>query len=304
MRFVSYGPVDNCRAGILLGETIADLEATMRSAGVGAPVSDITLFLQQDNWAGMLGKLKSAAAREKPIPLNSVRLGPPVPVPRKLLIAGANTYTHVNEAKPLIGDIPPPPYPAILGKATSSIAGPFDNVIMPPETKKLDYEVELGVVIGKKTRRISKAQVRDHVAGFVTINEMSARDIQLGEHQKYPFYRMHYLGKSFDTFCPMGPALVTTDEITWGKPLKLKTWVNGKIRQDGDTSDLVHGVEELVSYCSSAMTLYPGDVISTGSPAGVAFFMQPQGFLQPGDIVRCEVEGIGAIENHIVAERL
>jgi 2-keto-4-pentenoate hydratase/2-oxohepta-3-ene-1,7-dioic acid hydratase in catechol pathway len=303
MRLVSYGPEDNCRAGIRLGDAIVDLEQAMRSARVGMPVSDMTLFMQQENWRSMLDAMAKAGSREKAIPVKNTRLAAPVPVPRKLLIAGANTYTHVNEAKPLIGDIPPPIYPAILGKATSSIAGPFDDVILPPETKKLDYEVELGVVIGKRARRISKSQVKDHIAGFVTINEMSARDIQLAEHEKYPFYRMHFLGKSYDTFCPMGPALVTTDEFIWGKPLKLRTWVNDKIRQDGDTSDLVHGVEELVSYCSGAMTLFPGDVISTGSPAGVAFFMNPPGFLQAGDVVRCEVEGVGTIENRIVAEK-
>lgn len=302
MKFVSYGPEETIRAGILLGETIVDLEKVMRSAGIGSPVSDMTQFLQQETWRDMLPALDKAAKAEQGIPLKNVRLGAPVPFPRKLFIAGANTYTHVNEAKPLIGDIPPPDFPALLGKGTNSICGPFDNVILPPETKKLDYEVELGVIIGKRARRISKDQVKDHVAGFVTINEISARDVQLAEHERHSFYRMHFLGKSYDTFCPTGPALVTTDEFVWGKPLKLRTWVNGKIRQDSDTSDLVHGIEALVSYASAAMTLFPGDMIATGSPAGVGFFMKPPGFLQPGDIVRCEVEGVGAIENRVVAE--
>jgi 2-keto-4-pentenoate hydratase/2-oxohepta-3-ene-1,7-dioic acid hydratase in catechol pathway len=275
----------------------------MRSAKVGAPVSDMRLFLEQDNWRSLLDRLEKPAGREKAILIKDVRLACPVPVPRKLMIAGANTHSHVNEAKPLIGDIPPPLQPAILGKATSSIAGPFDDVILPPETKKLDYEVELGVVIGKRARRINKRQVKDHVAGFVVINEMSARDIQLAEHEKFAFYRMHYLGKSYDTFCPIGPALVTIDEFTWGKPLTLRTLVNGKIRQDSNTDDLVHGIEDLVSYCSGAMTMFPGDIIATGSPAGVGFFMKPPGFLQAGDVVRCEVGGVGAIENRVVAER-
>ena len=303
MRLVSYGPVDDCRAGILFDDGIVDLEHSMRSARVGIPVSDMTLFLQQDGWRGMLDGIAKTSAREKRIELRTVRLGPPVPNPRKLMIAGANTHSHVKEAAPLIGQVPPPREPMILGKATSSIAGPYDDIVLPPETKKLDYEVELGVVIGKRCRRIGKAQVRDHVAGFVTTNEVSARDIQLAEHEEQSFYRVHFLGKSYDTFCPIGPALVTVDEFTWGKPLKLRTWVNGEIRQDSDTSDLCHGIEELVSYCSQAMTLMPGDVIATGSPAGVAFFMKPQRFLQDGDVVRCEVEGVGVIENRVKSER-
>ena len=303
MRLVSYGPTDDCRAGILFDDGIVDLEHSMRSARVGVPVSDMTLFLQQDGWRGMLDGIAKGSVREKRIEPRTVRLGPPVPNPRKLMIAGANTHSHVREAAPLIGQVPPPREPMILGKATSSIAGPYDDIVLPPETKKLDYEVELGVVIGKRCRRISKAQVRDHVAGFVTTNEVSARDIQLAEHEEQSFYRVHFLGKSYDTFCPIGPALVTADEFTWGKPLKLRTWVNGEIRQDSDTSDLCHGIEDLVSYCSQVMTLMPGDVIATGSPAGVAFFMKPQKFLQDGDVVRCEVEGVGAIENRVKGER-
>jgi 2-keto-4-pentenoate hydratase/2-oxohepta-3-ene-1,7-dioic acid hydratase in catechol pathway len=136
----------------------------------------------------------------------------------------------------------------------------------------------------------------------MTVNEMSARDIQLAEHEENPFYRVHFLGKSFDTFCPTGPALVTADEIEWGKPLKMRTEVNGEVRQDSDTSDLYFGIEALVSYCSRGTTLFPGDIIVTGSPAGVAFFMKPPKFLRPGDRVRCEIEQVGAIENLVRAE--
>lgn len=304
MRLVSYQSANDYRAGILFGDGIVDLEQSMRSSRLGVPASDMTQFLMQENWRSLLDGIAKAAEREKRISLIDARLGPPVPLPRKLMIAGANTHSHVKEAAPLIGPVPPPREPMILGKATSSIAGPYDDIILPPETKKLDYEVELGVVIGRRCRRISKEQVKDHVAGFTTTNEVSARDIQLAEHEEQSFYRVHFLGKSYDSFCPTGPALVTVDEFTWGKPLKLRTWVNGEIRQDSDTSDLCHGIEELVSYCSRAMTLMPGDMIATGSPAGVAFFMRPQRFLQDGDVVRCEVEGVGAIENRVKAERL
>ena len=157
-------------------------------------------------------------------------------------------------------------------------------------------------MIGRTARRIRESDVRHYVAGFVTTNEVSARDLQLAEHEDNAFFRVHFIGKSYDTFCPMGPALVTTDEFEWGRPMGLRTLVNGAVRQSSDTSDLVFGFEALVAYCTRAMTLFPGDIICTGSPAGVAFFMKPQAFLQPGDVVRCEVDGVGVIENRVRAE--
>jgi 2-keto-4-pentenoate hydratase/2-oxohepta-3-ene-1,7-dioic acid hydratase in catechol pathway len=291
MRLVSYGPMGGERAGLLVEGAIFDL-----------PVSDMRFFLELPDWRQRLDKVFAARAAMKSVPAKSVRLGAPVAVPRKLLIAGANTRSHIAEAGPVLKDVAPPREPMILAKATSSLCGPFDDVVHPPETRKLDYEVELGVVIGKRCRRIREAEVREHIAGYMTVNEMSARDIQLAEHEANPFYRVHFIGKSFDTFCPTGPALVTLDEFAWGKPLRMRTTVNGEVRQDSDTSDLYFGIERLVSYCSQAMTLFPGDIVVTGSPAGVAFFMKPPGFLRPGDRVRCEIEGVGAIENRVVAE--
>ena len=302
MRLVSYGPKWQERAGILVDAGIVDLESAMRAAGAGMPTSDIRLLLEQPEWRRLIEKAFAARSSAKTIEARSVRLGAPVPVPRQLLIAGANTKSHLAEAKPVLKDVAPPREPMILAKATSSLCGPFDDVIHPPETKKLDYEVELGVVIGKRCRRINESEVRDHIAGYMTVNEMSARDIQLAEHESNPFYRVHFIGKSFDTFCPTGPALVTSDEIEWGKPLKMRTEVNGEVRQDSDTSDLYFGIEALVSYCSRGMTLFPGDIIVTGSPAGVGFFMNPPGFLKPGDRVRCEIEKVGVIESLIRGE--
>jgi len=278
MRLVSYGAMGSERAGMLVDNAIIDL-----------PVSDMRLFLEQPDWRRQLDRIFAARSSAKAIERKSVRLGAPVPVPRKLLIAGANTKSHLAEAGPVLKDIAPPRSPMILAKATSSLCGPFDDVIHPRETRKLDYELELGVVIGKRCRRIGEAEVKDHLAGYMVVNEMSARDIQLAEHEANPFYRVHFIGKSYDTFCPTGPALVTLDEFQWGKPLRMRT-------------DLYFGIEKLVSYCSQAMTLFPGDIIVTGSPAGVAFFMQPPGFLKPGDRVRCEIEGVGAIENTVRAE--
>jgi 2-keto-4-pentenoate hydratase/2-oxohepta-3-ene-1,7-dioic acid hydratase in catechol pathway len=302
MRLVSYGRKWQERAGILTDAGIIDLEHVMRAAGAGVPTTETRLLLEQPDWRRLLDQSFAARKSVQAIDPGSVRIGAPIPVPRQLVIAGANTKSHIAEALPVLKDVAPPREPMILAKATSSLCGPADEVIHPPETKKLDYEVELGVVIGHRCRRIKESQVKDHIAGYMTVNEMSARDIQLAEHESNPFYRVHFLGKSFDTFCPTGPALVTFDEIEWGRPLKMRTEVNGEVRQDSDTSDLYFGIEALVSYCSRAMTLFPGDIIVTGSPAGVAFFMKPPRFLKPGDRVRCEIEKVGAIENVVRAE--
>jgi 2-keto-4-pentenoate hydratase/2-oxohepta-3-ene-1,7-dioic acid hydratase in catechol pathway len=304
MRLISYGAFGAERAGIEVDGSIVDLEETMQAAEAEKPVSDIRLFLEQPEWRALTDRCFAARSKVKRIDLASIRLGAPVPVPRTLIIAGANTKSHIAEAGAVLGEAGPPREPMLLAKATSSLCGARDDIVLPPETKKLDYEVELGVIIGRTARRISEKEVKDHIAGFTVTNEVSARDIQLAEHERNAFYRVHYIGKSFDTFCPAGPALVTIDEFTWGKPLTLTTRVNGELRQNSDTSDLYFGIETLVSYASRSMTLHPGDMIATGSPAGVAFFMEPQKFLQPGDVVRCEIEGIGALENTVRAERV
>lgn len=304
MRLVSYGPFGSERAGLQVGDALFDLQQIMFAMGAEAPVSDMRLFLEQPSWRLLLDRAAAQCSRMAPAPIETVRLGAPVPVPRTLIIAGANTKSHIAEAAAVLGDTVAPREPMLLAKATSSLCGPRDEIVLPPETKKLDYEVELGVIIGRKARRISERNVKDYVAGFIVTNDVSARDIQLAEHEKNAFFRVHYIGKSFDTFCPAGPALVTIDEFTWGKPLKMSTRVNGEIRQQSDTSDLYFGIEALVAYASRSMTLYPGDTIASGSPAGVAFFMTPQRFLQPGDVVRCEIEGVGMIENRVRAEQV
>jgi 2-keto-4-pentenoate hydratase/2-oxohepta-3-ene-1,7-dioic acid hydratase in catechol pathway len=303
MRLISYGSFGSERAGLLLDRGIVDLQKAMTETGTGYATADMRLFLEQSDWRRMVDKL-ARDAKTATIDPKSVRIGAPVPIPRTLVIAGANTHSHLNEAGAVLGKVAPPHEPMILGKATSSIVGPGDDIVLPPETRKLDYEVELGVIIGRPARRVKARDVKNYVAGFATINEVSARDIQLAEHEENPFFRVHYLGKSFDSFCPIGPALVTVDEFEWGRPLKMMTHVNGQVRQNSDTSDLVFGVEALVEYISRSMTLFPGDVIATGSPAGVAFFMKPPGFLQNGDVVRCEIEGVGAIENRVRADNL
>jgi 2-keto-4-pentenoate hydratase/2-oxohepta-3-ene-1,7-dioic acid hydratase in catechol pathway len=301
MRLISYGPFGLERAGFLDGDEILDLEQAMRVAGAELPVSDLRLFLEQPDWHASLGRAYAARASLTPV-AGPVRLGPPVPMPRKLIIAGANTKSHIAEAGAVLGKTVGPREPMLLAKATSCICGPGDDIVLPTETNKLDYEIELAVIVGRKSRRIAEKDVKDHLAGFAVSNDVSARDIQLAEYEENAFFRTHYIGKSFDTFCPLGPSLVTVDEFSWGKPLRMTTTVNGDVRQDSDTSDLYFGIETLVSYASRSQTLHPGDVILTGSPAGVGFFLKPQRFLKIGDLVRCEIEQVGAIENRVRAE--
>ena len=230
MRLVSYGQKWQERAGILTDGVIVDLESAMRAAGAGVPTTDVRLLLEQPDWRRLVEKAFAARRSTTTVEARSVRLGAPVPVPRQLLIAGANTKSHLAEAKPVLKDVAPPREPMILAKATSSLCGPFDEVIHPPETKKLDYEVELGVVIGKRCRRIKESEVRDHIAGYLTVNEMSARDIQLAEHESNSFYRVHFIGKSFDTVLPDGPGPDKTSLQSASRfrspPLRSATFLN------------------------------------------------------------------------------
>jgi 2-keto-4-pentenoate hydratase/2-oxohepta-3-ene-1,7-dioic acid hydratase in catechol pathway len=301
VRLLSYGPAGQERAGFVRDGGIVDLERAMQAAGFRGATADMRLFLERPDWRAALDRVAGVRDGGAAVHPSGVRIGPPVPLPRKLMIAGANTVSHMREAHSFT-KAAPPKQPMILAKATSALCGPADDIVLPPETAKLDYEVELAVVIGRTARRIHADQVPEYLAGYAAFNDVSARDVQLAQHEDNAFYRVHFFGKSFDTFAPLGPHLVTTDEIPWGEPLTLRTWVNGQIRQDGDTADLYFGIAELVAACSAVLTLHPGDIIATGSPAGVAYFMTPPGFLRPDDLVECEVGRVGRLANRVRAE--
>jgi 2-keto-4-pentenoate hydratase/2-oxohepta-3-ene-1,7-dioic acid hydratase in catechol pathway len=299
MRLVSFGERGRERPGIHLeGRGIVDVVAALADRGVQVPHATLASVLSSDRWRDMLEDIaRDAAAHD--VVFDEVRLGAPIVRPGNVFVIGANTYSHVREAAQFtMGH--PPKRPMVLSKATSSVTGPFDPIIYPEGIRQLDYEVELGVIVGMTVRSIETREALSAVAGYVAVNDVSARDVQLAEAEDNKFYRAHYLGKSFDTFCPMGPWLVTPDEIPDVGQLSLKTWVDGELRQHGSTSDLCFGVAELISYLSSVTTLRPGDLICTGSPAGVAAFRSPEAFLQPGNTVRCDVEGIGSIVNRVV----
>ena len=237
-----------------------------------------------------LERIRQVAAQgEGAFDLVDVRLLAPIERPGKYLAIGMNYAKHIEEAKRL--GQPTPTQQFWFNKQTSCLAGPFDD-IDPGVTEQLDYEAELGVVIGRPAKSVSEADAKDHVFGYVVANDVSARDWQ----RHSPTFTM---GKSFDTHGPIGPWIVTADEITDPHALKLRCLVNGEVRQDSETSELVYNVWQQIAYLSTAFTLNSGDLIATGTPSGVGIGMQPPRFLQAGDVVRCEIDGIGAIENRV-----
>jgi 2-keto-4-pentenoate hydratase/2-oxohepta-3-ene-1,7-dioic acid hydratase in catechol pathway len=221
-----------------------------------------------------------------------VRLGPPVQRPSKIVCVGQNYLEH---AKEFGGDLPTEP--VLFMKASSAWSGPHDDVIIPRGGTKMDYEVELALVIGRTASCIDELEAMDHVAGYSVFCDYSERSFQLetgGQWTK---------GKSADSFAPMGPWLVTGDEVT--DPQKLRLWckVNGELRQNSWTGDMMCSVRQLVAYISRFMTLLPGDVVATGTPAGVALGMSPPRYLQAGDFVECGIEGLGELAQRVVAHR-
>ena len=200
----------------------------------------------------------------------------------KIICIGLNYSDHAEETGQKV-----PPEPIIFAKATSSVIGPNDDVEIPKKSVKSDWEVELGVIIGKEAKYISESESQSHIAGYCVINDLSEREFQIEHSGQW------MKGKSCDTFGPIGPYLVTTDEIP--DPQNLKMWleVNGKKMQDGSTSTMVYGVDFLISYLSQFMSLQPGDIISTGTPPGVGMGMNPQVFLKAGDVMKLGIEGLG-----------
>ncbi len=232
-----------------------------------------------------LERLKTWLAKQitlPPLP-DEVRLGPPTCRPSKLICIGLNYADHARESGMTIPD-----EPVIFFKATSAICGPYDDVIIPKGSAKTDWEVELAVVIGKKAAYVAQEEAMDYVAGYMLHNDYSERTYQLERGGQW------VKGKSCDTFAPLGPFLATTDEIPDPHNLDLWLSVNGENVQESNTSNLIFGVPQLVSYLSRFMTLLPGDIISTGTPSGVGLGFKPPRFLKPGDVVEPGIEGLGA----------
>ncbi len=263
MRWLKFEHDGNTVFGIAAGDTI-----------------NITDASWADILAGKTGTITGSVAR------SSVKLLNPVGRPGKIVAIGLNYMDHIRETNST-----PPPRPLIFTKFTSSVINPGDEIVWSPElTKEVDYEAELAVVIGTAARRVSKADALNYVAGYTCANDVSAREIQMGDGQ-------WIRGKSLDTFCPIGPGFVTADEIGDPQTLDIRCILNGQVVQESNTSQMVFGVAELISYCSQAFTLEPGDVILTGTPHGVGMGRTPQLWMKSGDTVAIEIEKIGRLEN-------
>ena len=234
------------------------------------------------------------------LPVEMLTLRAPLPRPlRSLFCVGRNYHAHAAELATTVFSATMPkddPWPIVFGKLPECVIGPFDAVHLPlpAASVQIDYESELAVVIGRGGRDIARSRAMDHVFGYTIVNDVTARDVQM-RHQQWD------LGKSFDTFCPMGPWIVTADEMD-GRATRVRGWVTPKggsteLRQDGLTKDMIHDLPTLIETCSRGITLYPGDVIATGTPAGVGMGLKPPQWLKHGDVVRIEIDGIGVIEN-------
>ncbi len=280
----------------------------IREVGVVSPdgrsVAGFDL-IEADARRGALGIIEAMVRGEQPstttdapLALSSVSLEAPLPLPRRnLFCVGRNYRAHAKELSASVfkGQAPgTEQWPIVFSKVPECVVGPHADVHLPGAeiSSQIDYEAELAIVIGKPGRNISRAEALGHVFGYTIVNDVTARDVQM-RHQQWD------LGKSFDTFCPMGPWIVTADELD-GTDTRVRCWVNGQPRQDARTTDLIFDIPTLIETCSRGITLYPGDVIATGTPAGVGLGMTPPTFLQTGDVVRIEIDGLGSIENRFV----
>jgi 2-keto-4-pentenoate hydratase/2-oxohepta-3-ene-1,7-dioic acid hydratase in catechol pathway len=232
------------------------------------------------------------------LPLDQVQLIAPIPRPRRnIFCVGRNYHAHAKELsstvfKDSLAD--PNAWPIVFTKVPECVTGPYATVHLPANiSQQIDYEAELAVVIGTGGKNISRAQAMSHVYGYTVVNDVTARDVQM-RHQQWD------LGKSFDTFCPMGPWLITADSFN-GLTAQVRCWVNGELRQDGNAAHMIFDIPTLIETCSRGITLLPGDMIATGTPAGVGMGLTPPRYLQNGDIVRIEIEGLGHIENRFEA---
>ena len=281
MKLCSYAGPAGAVAGIVTGETVR-------------PVPGATMLGLIAGGAEALAAAADAAGA--PVSLASVTLLAPIPEPRRNILAiGMNYAEHAAESlraknQPVVM----PKVPVFFTKATHTVNGPFSDIPLDPAVSSdIDWEVELAIVIGKEGKNIPAAEACDYVFGYTVVNDVSARDLQ-SNHQQF------FKGKSLDGSCPMGPWIVTADEIADPHSLPLRCRVNGVLKQDSNTSDYIFNIPAIIEWLSKGMTLLPGDVIATGTPSGVGFARNPPEFLKPGDVVECEVEGVGLIRNRVV----
>ncbi len=279
MRLVRFGPKGSETPGLERADgTIVDLRHHFPD------IPDIAERFFYDGW---LERLRHC---HLPGELRPQRLGSPVSAPRKIICLGKNYEEHARE-----GGFASPARPLLFCKSANTVSGPRDPILLPLSSGQVDWEVELAVVIGREGKRIVSGRAWEHVAGLMVMNDVSAREAQFADSQ-------WFRGKSFDTFAPMGPALVTLDEIGDPGRLRLTAAVDGVTMQDARVSQMIFGIPAIIADVSADITLVPGDVIATGTPAGVGFFRHPPLTLRAGNVVECRIEGIGALINPVIAD--
>jgi 2-keto-4-pentenoate hydratase/2-oxohepta-3-ene-1,7-dioic acid hydratase in catechol pathway len=288
MPLVFFSHYGRARLGKLFGDHIIDLAV----AAPQLPGNVVDFLIAGEAALEAFHAVKDRA--DAGIAVGAVRLLPPVPQPEKFLGIGMNYRDHAAEAAK--AGLETPPFQVWFNKQVSCITGPYDDVVKPTVSDKMDYEAELGVVIGRRCRHVTKDDARSVIGGYTVVNDVSARDWQL----RTP---THTLGKSFDTHGPIGPWLVLDSEIADPHALEIRMFVNGERRQRGNTGSMIHNIFDQISYLSTVMTLKPGDILATGTPSGVGAALNPPRFLNPGDVMRVEIDGIGHIENRVVAEQ-
>lgn len=283
MKLLRFGEAGREKPGILLDDEILDVSSFGEDFGEA--------FFTNDGINRLADWLKSNQSA-LPRAAKDVRIGAPFTRPSKIVCVGLNYTKHAAES-----NMPVPSEPIIFFKSTTSFTGPFEEVVIPKNSTKSDWEVELAVVIGKRATYVEEATAMDYVAGFCIHNDYSERAFQLERNGQW------VKGKSADTFSPIGPWLVTKDEVPDYDNLRLWLKVNGKMLQDSNTNDLIFGIPFLISYISQFMTLLPGDVVSTGTPAGVGMGLTPPTYLKPGDVVELGIDGLGTQKQVAVAWR-
>ena len=287
MKLLSFISSGELKFGVKTEKGIVDVVATAENAGLSSPKSLQELINLGDEGLKLVESILACS----PVIINEeeMQYATPLMQPEKMIFVGLNYEKHAKE-----GGMPIPQQPIYFAKFANSLAGHREDIVLTDFVEQVDYEVELVVVISKRTRNVSRDDALDYVFGYATGNDFSVRELQNRSSQ-------WLFGKALDGFAPFGPYLVTTDEVKDPQNLNLKLWVNGELRQNSNTADMIFSVSEIISDLSKIMTLEPGDVIYTGTPEGVILGMDKKNWLKPGDQVVCEVESLGRLENLLVS---
>ncbi|WP_078544702.1 fumarylacetoacetate hydrolase family protein [Litchfieldia alkalitelluris] len=285
MKLVTYEVNGIKEVGVIKDQSVVSLNKLLKN-------ENFTMMNLVEKGLGFIKEIETQVEEATPdYDLESVSLKAPLERPKKVVCVGNNYMDHCREQ-----NVEPPKNPLIFSKWSSCVVGYNDEIILPEESQQVDYEAELGVIIGYEGKHIPNSQALNYIFGYVAVNDISARDVQFSDGQ-------WVRGKSYDTFIPMGPYILTADEVENPQNLAIKTIVNGKVLQDSNSKEMIFDTAYIISYLSKGITFEPGDLIATGTPHGVGVFRNPQVFLEDGDEVIVEVEGLGALKNPCVRSK-